>query len=57
MTGLDTYNVDKFLKYQKIILPKILPYEISPETGIMIDTELEFKTVEMIIQKKLFKNF
>ncbi|MCV0366623.1 acylneuraminate cytidylyltransferase family protein [Nitrosopumilus sp.] len=57
MTGLDTFNVEKFLKYKKIILPKILPYEIPPETGIMIDTELEFKTVEMIIQKKLFKEF
>ncbi len=57
MTGLDTFNVEKFLKYKKIILPKILPYEIPPETGIMIDTELEFKTVEMIIQKKLFREF
>jgi CMP-N-acetylneuraminic acid synthetase len=57
MTGLDTFNVEQFLKYKKIILPKILPYEIPPETGIMIDTELEFKIVELIMQKKLFKTF
>jgi len=57
MTGLDTFNVKKFLKYKKIILPKLLPYEISPESGIMIDTELEFQIVKMIIEKKLFKNF
>ena len=57
MTGLDTFNVKKFLKYEKIILPKTLPFEISPETGIMIDTELEFKIVEIIIKNNLFKNF
>jgi len=57
MTGLDTFNVEKFLKYKKIVLPKILPYEIPPETGMMIDTELEFKIVEIILQKKLLKTF
>ena len=57
MTGLDTFDVQKFLKYKKIILPKMLPFEIPPETGIMIDTELEFKTVEMIIKNKLYKKF
>ena len=57
MTGLDTFDVQKFLKYKKIILPRILPFEIPPETGIMIDTELEFKTVEMIIKNKLYKKF
>lgn len=57
MTGLDTFDVQKFLKYKKIILPKILPFEIPPETGIMIDTELEFKTVEIIIKNKLYKKF
>lgn len=55
MVGLDTFNVEKFMKYQKIILPRILPYEIPPETGIMIDTELEFKIVEIIMKNKLFK--
>lgn len=55
MTGLDTFNVKKFLEYEKIILPKILPYEIPSETGIMIDTELEFKIVEMMIKQKIMK--
>ena len=55
MTGLDTFNVEKFLKYKKIILPKILPFEIPPKTGIMIDTELEFKIVEMMIRQKFIK--
>ncbi len=57
MTGLCTFNVKNFLEYKKIMLPKIIPYEIPPETGIMIDTELEFKIVEMIMQKKLLKKF
>ncbi len=57
MVGLDTFNVEKFLKYQKIILPRMLPYEIPAETGMMIDTELEFKIVEIIIKNNLFKNF
>ena len=56
MVGLDTFNVEKFLKYQKIILPRMLPYEIQPETGIMIDTELEFKIVEIMMKNKLIKN-
>ena len=54
MTGLDTFDVAKFLKYNKIVLPKILPFEIPHQTGIMIDTELEFKFVEMIIKNKIF---
>ena len=57
MVGLDTFNVEKFLKYQKIILPRMLPYEIPSETGMMIDTELEFKIVEIIMKNNLFKNF
>ncbi len=56
MTGLDTFNVQKFLKYGRILPPHILPYEIPSETGIMIDTKLEFKIVEMIIQNKLLLN-
>ena len=31
-------------------MPKILPYEIQPETGWMIDTEFEFKVAEMIFK-------
>ena len=42
------------LKYRKLYMPKILPYEIPLETGLMIDTEFEFKIAEMIC-KKLIK--
>jgi len=34
-------------------MPKTLPYEIPPETGLMIDTEFEFQIAEMIAQKKI----
>ena len=47
--------VKKFLRFKKIILPKIIPYEIPSETGIMIDTKLEFKIVELIIKNNLMK--
>ena len=29
-------------------MPKTLPYEISEETGLMIDNEYEFQIAEMI---------
>ena len=29
-------------------MKKCLPYEIPPETGIMIDTEIEFQMAEVI---------
>ncbi len=48
LNGLFTLYVDKLLRYQKFYMPKILPYEISPETGLMIDTEFEFQIAEMI---------
>ena len=53
ITGINTFNLEKFLKYNKIMLPKILPYEIPPATGIMIDTEFEFKMVEMLMKEKI----
>lgn len=53
MNGLKVYYVKKFLKYNKIILPKILSYEIPLETGIMIDTELEFKLAELLVKNNL----
>jgi CMP-N,N'-diacetyllegionaminic acid synthase len=56
MNGLNIFNVKKFLKYNKILVPKILPFEIPPETGIMIDTELEFKLVELLIKNKMMEN-
>jgi CMP-N,N'-diacetyllegionaminic acid synthase len=53
LNGLFAYNVNQFLKYKKAILPKSLPFEFPLECGLMIDTELEFQTAEMMIKKKL----
>jgi len=53
LNGLFTIYVAKLLKYGKLYVPKILPYEIPPETGLMIDTEFEFQIAEMIAQKKI----
>lgn len=55
LNGLYTYNTEKFLKYKNPFLPKGLPYEIPPETGLMIDTELEFKIAEMMLKQKFIK--
>ena len=43
----------KFLKFKNQYPPKGLAIEIPAETGIMIDTELEFKIVEMMLKQKL----
>ena len=53
LNGLFTYNTKQFLKFKNQYPPKGLPIEIPSETGIMIDTELEFKTVEMMMKQKL----
>lgn len=53
LSGLWTLDVKQFLKYQTIMVPKILPYEIPLETGFMIDTELEFKIAEFLAHKNL----
>lgn len=53
LNGLFVFNVDKLLKYKEPLLPKILPYEIPVETGLMIDTEIEFRLAEMIVKNKL----
>jgi len=34
-------------------MPKVLPYEITPETGLMIDTEFEFQIADMIARGKI----
>ena len=52
LNGLFTYNTKRFLKFKNSYPPKGLPLEIPEETGIMIDTELEFKTVEMMMKQK-----
>lgn len=53
LNGLFTLYVDKLLKYGRIHMPRILPYEIPPETGLMIDTEFEFQIAEMVAQQKI----
>ncbi len=54
LNGLFIYDVKKLLKYKTAILPKSLPYEIPLESGLMIDTELEFKIAEMMFKNKIF---
>ena len=53
LNGLFTFYVDKLLQYKKFYMPKTLPYEIPPETGLMIDTEFEFQIAEMIARKNI----
>lgn len=50
LNGLFTYNTKQFLKFRNQYPPKGLPIIIPAETGIMIDTELEFRLVEMIMK-------
>jgi CMP-N,N'-diacetyllegionaminic acid synthase len=52
LTGFQTINVKRFQKFKKIYMPKVLPVEIPPETGLMIDTEFEFSLAECIFKKK-----
>lgn len=55
LTGFRVYDVSKFLKYNTIIMPLILRYEIPPETGLMIDTEWDFKIAELLITNNLIR--
>ena len=50
LNGLYVYDAKRFLKFKIQFPPKGLPWEIPPETGLMIDTELEFKTAETILK-------
>jgi len=54
LNGLFAFRPYKLLKYKNTFMPKILPYEIPPETGLMIDTPIEFKIAEMLIKTKFF---
>jgi len=54
--GLHTYDAKKFLKLGGTYHSKSIPYEISPITGLMIDTELEFQIAKLIIEQKLFES-
>ena len=53
LNGLFTFDVKQFLKFKRIYMPKILPLEIPPETGLMIDTEFEFQIANQIIKKQI----
>ena len=53
LNGLFVINVKRLLKIGKWNMPKILPYEILPETGFMIDNEFEFQIAELIAKKKI----
>jgi len=49
--GLYTFDTKKFLKRGKVIMAKILPYEVPIDTALMIDTELEFKMAKLMFKK------
>lgn len=53
LNGLFVIDVDRLLKHGKWLMPRILPYEIPPETGFMIDTEFEFQIADMIARNKI----
>jgi CMP-N-acetylneuraminic acid synthetase len=53
--GLFTMYVDKLLKYDNHMMPEIIPMEIPIETGLMIDTEIEFKFAELLVESKFLK--
>ncbi len=55
LTSFQTINVNQFLKYKKIYMPKTIPYEIPIETGLMIDTKFEFNLAKCISKFKEFK--
>ena len=56
LTSFQVINVKQFLKNKKIYSSKVLPYLISYENGLMIDTKYEFKIAECLA-KNYFKNF
>lgn len=53
VNGLFTMHVDNLLKYGRSFMPRVIPYVIPPEIGLMIDTEFEFQIAEMIAQKRI----
>ena len=40
------------IKFKTWSMPNTIPYEIPIETGLMIDTEYEFKIAEEIFKNK-----
>lgn len=54
LNGFFTYNAKKFLKFSDPIKdPKAKFIIIPEETGWMIDTEIQFKIAEVMLQKKI----
>jgi len=54
LNGFFTYNAKKFLKFSDPITnPKAIPIVIPEETGWMIDTEIQFKIAEAMLEKKI----
>lgn len=53
LSGLYAINIVSFKKYKKIFMPKILPYVIPPETGLMIDTKYEFRLAQAIMKNHI----
>ena len=52
LIGTYAFFVRDFLKHKSIIMPKTVPYEISPEKGVMIDSEIEFILAEIMLKRK-----
>lgn len=50
LNGLFTFDAKKFLNQGDPIMANALPHEISPESGLMIDTEIEFKIAEVLFK-------
>lgn len=55
LNGLFVFNVESILKFKHLFMPKILPYEIHPLHGFMIDTEFEFRMAELIFKENLLE--
>lgn len=53
LNGLIAFNVNQFLKYKQLYMPRTLPFEIPPEIGFMIDTPFEFQIADLVMQKKI----
>ena len=52
LSGFQIINITRFLKYKKIYMPQVLPIEIPYETGLMIDSEFEFKIADCMFKKR-----
>jgi len=50
LNGLFVYEAKRFLRFKTQYPPSGLIWEIPAQTGLMIDTELEFRTAEMLLK-------